>query len=66
VGEVVFEVGQLHDPGEPSRRSRRVRDPADVQLVGLLRGVRQKLERLPLGRREALAAQLPLRGGTEL
>ena len=63
---MVLEVGELHDPREPSRRSWRVRDPADVDLVGLARSVRQQLQGLQLGTSEALAAQLPARGGTEL
>ena len=37
MGEMILEVGELHGPREPSRRPWRVRDPADVGLVGLAR-----------------------------
>jgi hypothetical protein len=66
VGEIVLEVGELHDPREPPRRSWRVRDPAYVDLVGLARSVRQQLQGLLFGSSEALPAQLPARGGAEL
>ena len=63
---MIVEVGELHDPRERSRRSRRVRDPADVDLVGLARSVRQQLQGLQLNMSEALAAQPPADGGTAL
>jgi hypothetical protein len=66
VGEMVLEVGDLHDPREPSRWSWRVRDPADVGLIGLTRSVRQKLQSLQFGTSEAFAAEPPADGRAEL
>jgi hypothetical protein len=63
---MVVEVGDLHDPCEPSGRARRVRDPAHVDVVGLVRGVGQQLQGVQLDRGEALVSQLAARGGTEL
>ena len=56
MGEMVLEIGELHDPREPSRRSWRICDPAYVRLVVLARTVRQQLQGLLLGTSEALPA----------
>src|SRR5450631_3867269 len=64
---MVLEVGELHRPREPSRWSWRIRDPADVGLVGLARSVRQKLQGLKFGTSEVVfAAQPPADGGAAL
>ena len=63
---MVLEIGELHGPREPSGWSWRVRDPADVGLVGLARSVRQKLQGLQLGTSEAFVAQPPADGGAAL
>ena len=66
MGEMILKVGELHDPRERPRRPSRVRDPTDVDLVRLTRSVRQQLQGLQLIMGEALAAQPPADGGTEL
>ena len=63
---MVLEVSELHDPREPSRRPWRIRDPAYVDLVGLAASVPQKLQGLQFGTSEAVAAQPPADGRTEL
>ena len=66
MGEVVVEVSELHDARESSRRPRRCRDAAHVDLVWLTCNVGQELQGLHLNKREALVWQPPARVGTEL
>jgi hypothetical protein len=63
---MVVEVSELHAAREPTRRPRRLRDPAHVGLVGLAWSVRQKLQGVQLNTGEALVCQPSARGGTEL
>lgn len=63
---MIVEVCELDDPREPSRRSRRNRDAAYVELVGLVSDVRQKLQGVQLNTGQAPALQLHVRDGTEL